>query len=187
MDDEISRRAFLRGAGAVAATLVLSRLELACTPDTATPAANGRAPDPHTGSAPGPSLPDYRSWEDVYRQRWTWDRVVKGTHIRTNCIAACSWNVFVKDSVAWREEQNTIYEPSHPNVPDMNPRGCQKGGCYSQLMYEPSRLKYPLRRIGERGSGKWQRLSWDDALTQVADTLLDVALRDGPDTIVYDH
>jgi steroid C-25 hydroxylase alpha subunit len=178
---EISRRAFLRGAGATAATLTLANLEFAYASD-----------DQVMASAPVAStlrvdVPDYRRWEDLYRQKWTWDRIVKGTHIRTNCIAACSWNVFVKDGMVWREEQNTIYQPSNPNVPDMNPRGCQKGSCYSQLMYEPSRLKYPLRRAGERGSGRWQRQSWDDALTQVADTLLDVALRDGPDCVVYDH
>jgi DMSO reductase family type II enzyme molybdopterin subunit len=176
---ELSRRTFLRGAGAAAATLTLANLELACR----------SAETPSVSQAPHapPELPPYRQWEDLYRRKWTWDRIVKGTHIRTNCIAACSWNLFVKDGMVWREEQNTIYTPSAPNVPDMNPRGCQKGNCYSQLMYEPSRLKYPLRRVGARGAGRWQRLSWEDALAQVADTLLDVALRDGPDCVVYDH
>jgi DMSO reductase family type II enzyme molybdopterin subunit len=179
---ELTRRTFLRGAGAAAATLTLGNLQFACE-------GSGESA-PRRATAPPAALPDvpsYRSWEDAYRQQWTWDRIVKGTHIRTNCIAACSWNVFVKDGIAWREEQNTIYTPSHPSVPDMNPRGCQKGNCYSQLMYEPSRLKYPLRRVGARGSGRWERLDWDAALGQVADTLLDVALRDGPDCVVYDH
>jgi DMSO reductase family type II enzyme molybdopterin subunit len=175
----LTRRTFL-GAGA-AATLTLVNLDFMYL------GAGAHTAHAQAGTAAQPSVPDYRQWEDVYRQEWTWDRVVKGTHIRANCIAACSWNLFVKDGVVWREEQNTIYQPSHPTVPDMNPRGCQKGGCYSQLMYEPSRLKYPVRRSGERGSGRWERRSWDEALTQVADTLLDVALRDGPDCIVYDH
>ena len=48
-------------------------------------------------------------------------------------------------------------------------------------------LKYPMRRAGERGSGSWERLSWEDSLTELADKLLDVALRDGPDCVVYDH
>lgn len=182
---ELSRRAFLRTAGAAAATLTLANLELACggEPAERRPVVAAPAAKPAERAA----VPEYRQWEDVYRQAWTWDQVAKGTHTRVNCIASCSWNLFVKDGMVWREEQNTIYRPSHPSVPDMNPRGCQKGGCYSQLMYEPSRLKYPMRRAGERGSGSWQRASWDDALTQVADTLLDVALRDGPDTVVYDH
>jgi DMSO reductase family type II enzyme molybdopterin subunit len=182
---ELSRRSFLHSAGAAAVTLTLANLQFGCEPaEKSTPEA---APEPGKVPPPKLSLPDYRQWEDLYRQKWTWDRIVKGTHLRTNCIAACSWNLFVKDGIVWREEQNTIYKPSHPTVPDMNPRGCQKGNCYSQLMYEPSRIKYPLRRQGERGSGRWQRQSWDDALGQVADTLLDVALRDGPDCVVYDH
>ena len=170
----LSRRDFLRSASA-AVSLTLLNLHV------------GLATDGAPASTALPPLPPYRQWEDVYRAQWKWDRVVRCTHIRTNCIAACAWNVFVKDGIAWREEQNAMYTPSAPNVPDMNPRGCQKGSCYTQLMYEPSRLKYPMRRVGERGSGKWQRQSWDEALAQVADTLLDVALRDGPDTIVYDH
>lgn len=178
---ELSRRNFLQTAGAAMATLTLANLEFACRGDSA-PAGNGSA----TRTAAF-AVPDYRHWEDLYREKWTWDRVAKGTHTRVNCIAACSWNLFVKDGIVWREEQNAIYQPSHPDVPDMNPRGCQKGGCYSQLMYEPSRLKYPLRRAGDRGSGRWQRMTWDASLTHVADTLLDVALRDGPDCIVYDH
>ncbi len=178
---ELSRRTFLRGMSAAALSSALANLQFACrSRGEAEPAA------PQVASRP-PELPEYRSWEDVYRQKWTWDRVVKGTHIRTNCIAACSWNLFVKDGIVWREEQNAVYEPSAPAVPDMNPRGCQKGGCYSQLMYEPSRLKYPMRRAGERGAGKWVRMSWDEALTQIADKMLDVALRDGPDCVVYDH
>ncbi len=175
----LSRRTFLRGAGVAALTLTLSSLQLGCEQEQ-----SAQAPEGSPGAA---AIPSYRTWEDVFRQRWSWDRVVKNTHIRVNCIAACSWNIFVKDGMVWREEQNAVYEPPHPGVPDMNPRGCQKGGCYSQLMYEPSRLKYPVRRAGERGSGRWQRLDWDAALTQVADTLLDVAVRDGPDCIVYDH
>ena len=171
---EFTRRRFLQGAGVGLLVLSLSRLA---------PAASESV---EAGSA-RPEIPVYRTWEDLYRQKWTWDRVVKSTHLRTNCIAACSWNIFVKDDMVWREEQNTIYQPPNPSVPDMNPRGCQKGSCYSQLMYEPSRIKYPVRRVGERGSGRWQRLEWEEALTQVADKLLDVALRDGPDCVVYDH
>ena len=177
---ELTRRRFLQTAGAAAATLTLSNLECVL-------GAEGQAGAPSAATLSNVPIPMYRQWEDVFRHKWTWDKITKSTHLRTNCIAACSWNLFVKDGIVWREEQNTIYTPSHPSVPDMNPRGCQKGGCYSQLMYEPSRLKYPLRRKGERGSGQWQRQSWDEALTQVADTLLDVAVKHGPDCIVYDH
>lgn len=128
----------------------------------------------------------YSSTEDLYREQWTWDRVVKGTCNQADCISACTLNLFVKDGIVWREEQNPIYEPSGPHLPDFNPRGCQKGMVYSELMYDPTRIKYPLRRVGERGSGKWERISWDEALTIIADKIIDVATTDGPEAIVYD-
>jgi DMSO reductase family type II enzyme molybdopterin subunit len=128
----------------------------------------------------------YLSWEDLYRDKWTWDRVVKGTCNRADCIAACSLNLFVKDEIVWREEQNAIYAQTNATVPDFNPRGCQKGICYSDLMYEPTRIKYPLRRIGERGSGQWERISWQEALTEISDKIIDVCMEDGPESVVYD-
>lgn len=179
----LTRRTFLHSAGAVACTLALSRL----VPGCGSQQRPSQPVRPKVSRIPPPPAPAYRSWEDLYRAQWQWDAVVKVTHTRTNCIAACSWNAFVRDGVVLREEQNTVYRRSHPDVPDMNPRGCQKGACYSRLMYEPSRLKYPLRRVGPRGSGRWQRIDWDTALREVADHLLDAALDGGPDCVIYDH
>ena len=100
----------------------------------------------------------YDDFSDIWREKWTWDKVAKGTHTRANCISACSWDVYVKDGIAWREEQAAIYEPHRPDVPDFNPRGCQKGACYAQLQLAESRVTYPLKRVGERGEGKWKRV-----------------------------
>ncbi len=126
----------------------------------------------------------YRTWEDLYRDEWTWDRVVKVTHTRANCNAGCAFDAYVKDGIVWREEQSAHYDRSNSDIPDYNPRGCTSGCAYSQQMYDPTRLKYPMKRIGARGSGRWQRLSWDEALTEIADRLIDVITTDGPDTIV---
>jgi DMSO reductase family type II enzyme molybdopterin subunit len=167
---EISRREFLEGSAA--SLLALSLRHLAW------------APQAQAGALPEPS---YRSWEDLYRRQWTWDSVVKGTHLRANCIAACSWNLFIRSGIVWREEQNAVYQQTRADLPDFNPRGCQKGACYSALMYEPSRIKYPLKRVGQRGSGRWQRVSWDQALEEIADRIIDTCVRDGPECVVYDH
>ncbi len=45
----------------------------------------------------------------------------------------------------------------------------------------PDRLKHPLRRVGERGQGKWERISWDEALGTVAERLLEIKTRFGPE------
>jgi len=131
------------------------------------------------GSSTPPAVPAYRSWEDVYRREWRWDRVVRGTHTSANCIAACAWNLFVRDGIVWREEQSAPYAASNPSVPDWNPRGCQKGACCASLSLGPTRVRYPLRRVGPRGSGRWRRVSWDEALGEIAGAIVDALQRRG--------
>jgi DMSO reductase family type II enzyme molybdopterin subunit len=170
----LTRRDFIRLAGATTLWLSLDRLGFA----QAVP-----------GKSPGGAalrIPDYRSWEDVYRGKWAWDKVVRSTHF-VNCWyqAHCAWNVYVKDGVVWREEQVGEYPRIRPDTPDFNPRGCQKGACYSQRMYDPTRVKYPLKRVGERGSGKWQRISWEEALSEIADQMIDTITQEGSDRVIW--
>ncbi|MGE0621238.1 MAG: molybdopterin-dependent oxidoreductase [Pseudomonadales bacterium] len=125
-------------------------------------------------------------WQDLYRQRWSWDSVFKGTHGWVNCRSACNWDLYVKDGVVVREEQAANYAASEPGVPDFNPRGCQKGACYTEVMYGPTRLTVPLKRVGERGGGQWQRITWDQALDEIANKLVDISTRFGGETIIHD-
>jgi len=131
----------------------------------------------------------YSDSDNVYRRMWTWDRVAKGTHI-VNCVYQrnCCWHVYIKDGLVWREEQSAGYPQTNPDVPDFNPRGCQKGACYSHRMYDPSRLTAPLKRVGERGEGRWKRISWDQALTEIADKFIDAMISEdaGPGSIYWD-
>jgi DMSO reductase family type II enzyme molybdopterin subunit len=126
---------------------------------------------------------NYRGSEDLYRKKWTWDSVVRGTH-GTNCAGTCAFNVFVKNGVVWREEQQGQYEQLG-DVPDFGPRGCQKGMRHHKYMYGDQRVLYPLKRKGKRGEGKWQRISWDQATTEIADKFLDYATQYNPECISY--
>jgi nitrate reductase alpha subunit len=83
----LARRGFLKVAGATAVTLGLVNLRLMGTEE----------------------LPECRSWEDVYRQHWTWDRLVRGTQTMANRVSGCAWDLYVKDEVVWREEQLAPY------------------------------------------------------------------------------
>jgi len=112
--------------------------------------------------------------------------VVKVT-CHNNCSnqLACVLDAYVKDGVVARVEQSARYpSPNDPEVPDPHPRGCQKGMVTPHRLADPSRLRFPLKRAGARGEGKWQRITWDQALTEIADTVLDVLVSDGPDTII---
>ena len=125
----------------------------------------------------------YRGTEDIYRKKWTWDRVVRGTH-GTNCAGTCAFNVYIKDGVVWREEKQGQYEQLG-DVPDFGPRGCQKGLRHHKYMSGKQRILYPLKRIGERGEGKWERISWEQATTEIADKFLDYATEFNPECISY--
>jgi len=172
-----TRREFLRAGGMAIATLALTNLSVGCKSSSEpTP-----TPQPVAAAAPAelPKVPDYRTWEDVYRGKWTWDRVVHGTHTNANCVSACAWNLYVRDDMVWREEQAASYDAGVSGCPDFNPRGCQKGGCAASLAYAPSRVRYPLRRVGARGEGRWKRISWDEALDAVAESIVTAVERQG--------
>jgi nitrate reductase alpha subunit len=172
-----TRRQVLIGGAAGTLALALRSLAAPTRPEaTSAPAATLSA-----------TLGEYRDWEDVFRDTWQWDRVVRGTHLRANCFSACAFDLYVKEGVVWREEQADVYERRAAGLPDYAPRGCQKGACYSSLAVAPDRVTYPLQRVGPRGSGQWRRLSWDDALDKVADAILDAVEDGGAETVVYDN
>ncbi len=177
IEGRITRRQILRSGG-TALALSLVRLGWRVAPPSAEAEA---APLP-------PAWSDYRGWEDLYRQPWTWDRIAKGSHF-VNCWyqRGCNWDVYVKDGIVFREEQAATYPRTNTDVPDFNPRGCQKGACYGERMYDAARLRYPLKRVGPRGAGRWQRISWEQALREIADRTIDVLVSDGPAAVVWDQ
>ncbi len=88
---------------------------------------------------------DSRSWEDFYRNRWSYDYSVRSSH-GVNCSMACSWEVFVKDGLICWELQKTDYPQIDPDIPNVEPRGCQRGVTASWYPYSPLRPKYPYVR-----------------------------------------
>jgi anaerobic selenocysteine-containing dehydrogenase len=115
-----------------------------------------------------------------------WDRVSFGTHC-VNCVPGdCPVYVFVKDGKVVREEAAGVLETVEPGVPDMNPLVCQKGLAWSLEHDAADRLRYPLRRAGERGEGRWERISWDEALGETADAIVDAIEESGPDSVLME-
>ncbi|KAA3614506.1 MAG: nitrate reductase subunit alpha [Planctomycetota bacterium] len=89
--------------------------------------------------------PKTRSWEEFYRNRWQFDKVVRSTH-GVNCTGSCSWNIHVKDGIVAWEMQALDYPEIDKNSPGYEPRGCQRGISYSWYLYSPLRVKYPTIR-----------------------------------------
>ena len=60
--------------------------------------------------------PQTRQWEEFYRNRWQYDRVVRSTH-GVNCTGSCSWMIFVKDGIVTWELQATDYPNLEAGLP----------------------------------------------------------------------
>ena len=115
-----------------------------------------------------------RQWEDGYRRRWQHDKVVRSTH-GVNCTGGCSWKIFVKNGLVSFEMQQTDYPRTREDLPDHEPRGCQRGASFSWYLYSPHRIKHPLIRgrlldlyRAEKKSGKdpveaWEAIQSDEA------------------------
>lgn len=86
-----------------------------------------------------------REWENGYRSRWSYDKIVRSTH-GVNCTGSCSWKIYVKNGLVTWETQQTDYPRTRPDLPNHEPRGCPRGASYSWYMYSANRLKYPKVR-----------------------------------------
>jgi DMSO reductase family type II enzyme molybdopterin subunit len=123
-------------------------------------------------------------WADRYREQWKWDSVTWGTHSVDCYPGGCSFRVYTRNGKILREEQSGIHTPVEPGIPDMNPMGCQKGACWSHCHYSPDRVTKPMKRVGERGEGKFEEVSWDEATTDIADAILDAFEEYGPESVI---
>ncbi|OME96405.1 MULTISPECIES: nitrate reductase subunit alpha [Paenibacillus] len=104
-----------------------------------------------------------REWEDMYRKRWSHDKVVRTTH-GVNCTGSCSWKVFVKNGIITWENQQIDYPSCGPDMPEFEPRGCPRGASFSWYEYSPLRVKYPYMR------GRLWHM-WKEALSQHSDPI----------------
>lgn len=83
-----------------------------------------------------------------------------------NCYDTCSILTTVEDGVIKRVEGNPANTYTNGVI-------CVKGNSYPRTVYSPDRIKYPMRQIG-RGSGNWERISWDEAYTEIANKILEI-------------
>ncbi len=106
----------------------------------------------------------------------TMDRVKVLGACPLDCPDACSWVVSVEDGVATGLRGNK----DHPVT-----RGalCVKVNRYLEQLGAPDRLRYPLRRVGPKGSGRFERITWDEALDEIATRLTGIIDEFGAEAI----
>lgn len=97
--------------------------------------------------------------------------------IRTVCpahcgIDACGILAHVKGDRVIKVEPADFPEPNDRRI-------CLRGLSSLEITYHPDRLKYPMKRVGERGEGKFERISWDEALDTIAEKFKTIAVKHG--------
>ena len=115
------------------------------------------------------SYPPVEKWDDwVEYDTAQWPRKVEKhcqiiPTICFNCEAACGLLGFVeKDTHRIRRFEGN---PEHPGS---RGRNCAKGPATLNQVTDPERIRYPLKRVGKRGEGKWERATWDEVLDDIA-------------------
>ncbi len=104
------------------------------------------------------------------------DRVVKNVCPR-NCPDTCGILTYVKDDKIVKIEG----DPSHPITQG---RLCHKGYQSLSLLYHKDRILHPMKRIGPKGEGKFEKISWDEALDTIADKFKEAIAEHGSDSIL---
>ncbi len=117
-------------------------------------------------AAGGFSLPfTLRSAEAAVQQAN--EKVVWGA-CSVNCGSRCALRLHVKDNeVTWVETDNT----GSDEYGNHQVRACLRGRSIRRRINHPDRLNYPMKRVGKRGEGKFERISWDEALDTIASSL----------------
>lgn len=104
------------------------------------------------------------------------DRIIKSTC--GLCGIGCGILIHIRNGIVTKVEGDTD-NPLNKGVL------CARGAASLEYLYHPDRLKHPLKRVGERGCGKWQRISWDEALDEVTNQLIKARDSHGPESVAF--
>ncbi|MGJ7920728.1 DMSO/selenate family reductase complex A subunit [Neobacillus sp. LXY-4] len=96
-----------------------------------------------------------------------------------NCGGKCVIKAHVRDGVVVRISTDTN-KGDDLSTPAL--RACVRGRSYRSMLYHPDRLKYPMKRVGKRGEGKFERISWEEAVDTIASEMKRIGDKYGPDS-----
>ncbi|HEY0380473.1 MAG TPA: molybdopterin-dependent oxidoreductase [Pyrinomonadaceae bacterium] len=118
---------------------------------------------------------DSRAWPERRERRYM---LVPTTCF--NCESACGLLAYVD-----RESLQVQKFEGNPEHPGSRGRNCAKGPATLNQVTDPDRILYPLKRAGKRGEGKWVRVSWDEALNDIAARIRTAIEEDRHNEVMY--
>lgn len=118
------------------------------------------------------AFPPKERWDDwVELDSKSWPRRVEHRYMLVpttcfNCESACGLLAYVD-----RDDLHVRKFEGNPEHPGSRGRNCAKGPATINQVTDPDRILYPLKRVGPRGAGQWERVTWDEALDALAERL----------------
>ena len=130
-----------------------------------------------------PPAERWADWTEYDPKAWPEKKARRYTLVPTvcfNCEAACGLLGYVdRDTLKIQKFEGN---PVHPGS---RGRNCAKGPASLNQVYDPDRILYPLKRAGKRGEGQWQRITWDEALDDIAGRIRKAIQEERHNEIMY--
>jgi molybdopterin-containing oxidoreductase family molybdopterin binding subunit len=92
---------------------------------------------------------------------------------RPDCGGICRHSVTRRDGNVVNIGMGKLPDPEYNRI-------SQRGLAMIPQIYDPNRIKYPMKRVGARGEDKWEAISWDQAITEITDKMKDISTTHGP-------
>lgn len=156
MGDDSPERTPVKGVTNVAGTGLPQFAEVAMLPVRQ---ADGRL----TNYPPPERWDDWVEWDGKAWPKKVARRYMLVPTVCFNCESGCGLLAYVD-----RETLEIKKFEGNPAHPGSRGRNCAKGPATHNQIYDPERILYPLKRVGERGAGQWKRISWEQALDEIS-------------------
>ena len=167
--------------------------QLRVIPDLTSTSATGRVnslnPNAESGELPiinlhrSPPPEQWNSWKEYDANAWPNPVEREYMIVPTtcfNCESACGLLGYVdKHSGKVQKFEGNEYHPGSRG------RNCAKGPATINQINDTDRILYPLKRVGKRGEGKWRRVTWEEALTEIAGRIQKAIQEERNNEIVY--
>ena len=115
--------------------------------------------------------------EDIVNAKYTERPVKEGITTKNLICASCD----IACQVVGEVQKGRVTKVRSSDNPIFRDNICMKGIIAPKGMAHPSRIQHPLKRVGERGSGKWEQVSWEDAMADISTRLKKVIADHGPE------
>ncbi len=141
-------------------------------------AVGGLAATASAMTLPFKSSPVAAATEQAVNEKIVWSACT------VNCGSRCPLRMHVVDGeIKWVETDNT----GDDEYGNHQVRACLRGRSMRRRVYNPDRLKYPMKRVGNRGEGKFKRITWDEAYDEIANNMKRIIKDHGNEAIYLNY